>query len=92
MSKYLKEFLKDHNKFIDTQPISVLIELAIYTADQYHMGEGVISDKLYDELYDEIKKRDSKNDFFKKVGFEATKNKVKLPYYMGSMDKLKTTE
>jgi NAD-dependent DNA ligase len=92
MSKYLKEFLKDYNKFIDTQPISVLIELAIYTADQFHSGEGVISDKLYDDLYDEIKKRDPKNDFFKKVGFEATKNKIELPYYMGSMDKLKTSE
>jgi NAD-dependent DNA ligase len=92
MSKYLKEFLKDHNKFIDTQPVTTLIEFAIYAADQYHMGEGIISDKLYDELYDEIKKRDPQNEFFKKVGFEATKNKIELPYYMGSMDKLKTSE
>ena len=92
MSKYLKEFLKDHNKFIDTQTVTVLIEFATYAADQYHMGEGIISDKLYDELYDEIKKRDPQNEFFKKVGFEATKNKIQLPYYMGIMDKLKTSE
>jgi NAD-dependent DNA ligase len=92
MSKFLKEFLKDYNKFIDTQPVTALIEFAIYAADQYHMGEGIISDKLYDELYDEIKKRDPQNEFFKKVGFEATKNKIELPYYMGSMDKLKTSE
>ena len=92
MSKYLKDFLKDHNKFIDTQSTTVLIEFATYSANQYHAGESVISDKLFDELYDEIKKRDPKNEFLKKVGFEATKNKVELPYYMGSMDKLKTSE
>jgi len=92
MSKYLKDFLKDHNKFIDTQSTIILIEFATYTHNQFHSGESVISDKLFDELYDEIKKRDPKNEFFKKVGFEATKNKVELPYYMGSMDKLKTSE
>ena len=92
MSKYLNEFLKDYNKFIDTQSIQVLIELATFASDQYHMGEGIMSDKIYDELYDEIKKRDPKNEFFKKVGFEAVKNKITLPYYMGSMDKLKTSD
>ena len=69
MSKYLKDFLKDHNKFIDTQSTTVLIEFATYSANQYHAGESVISDKLFDELYDEIKKRDPKNEFFKKVSF-----------------------
>jgi NAD-dependent DNA ligase len=93
MAKYIKDFLKDYQKFIDTQPIQILIELANYASDQFFNGEGVIADKLYDDLYDEIKKRDPENEFFKKVGFEVnTKNKVTLPHYMGSMDKLKTTE
>jgi NAD-dependent DNA ligase len=93
MSKYLKDLLKDYQKFIDTQPLNVLIEVAKYAAEQYYNGEGVISDKLYDDLFDEIKKRDPKNDFLKKVGFEITgKNKVELPYYMGSMDKIKISE
>jgi len=93
MAKYIKDFLKDHQKFIDTQPIQVLIELASFSAEQYYNGEGILSDKIYDDLYDEIKKRDPENEFFKKVGFEVnTKNKVTLPHYMGSMDKLKTSE
>lgn len=93
MSKYLKDLLKDYQKFIDTQPLNILIEVAKYSAEQYYNGEGVISDKLYDDLFDEIKKRDPKNDFLKKVGFEITgKNKVELPYYMGSMDKIKISE
>lgn len=93
MAKYLKDLLKDYQKFIDTQPLNILIEVAKYAAEQYYNGEGVISDKLYDDLFDEIKKRDPKNDFLKKVGFEITgKNKVELPYYMGSMDKIKILE
>ena len=93
MSKYLKDLLKDYQKFIDTQPLNILIEVAKYAAEQYYNGEGVISDKLYDDLFDEIKKRDPNNDFLKKVGFEITgKNKVELPYYMGSMDKIKISE
>ena len=93
MSKYLKDFLKDYQKFIDTQTISVLIEVAAYAANQYYNGEAVISDKTYDDLFDEIKKRDPNNIFLKKVGFEInSKNKVELPYYMGSMDKIKIVE
>jgi len=93
MAKFLKDFLNDYHKFIDTQPIQVLIELADYANDQFFNGEGIMSDKIYDDLYDEIKKRDPENQFFKKIGFEVnSKNKVTLPHYMGSMDKLKTSD
>jgi hypothetical protein len=54
MAKFLKDFLNDYHKFIDTQPIQVLIELADYANDQFFNGEGIMSDKIYDDLYDEI--------------------------------------
>ena len=92
MAKYIKDLLKDSEKFIDTQTLNILIEVSTYAAEKYHTGESIISDKLYDALFDEITKRDPNSDFLKKVGFEVTKNKIKLPYFMGSMDKLKTTE
>jgi NAD-dependent DNA ligase len=88
----LEEFLKDHQKFIDTKPLNILIEFAEYANERYRNAESVITDKLYDEIEDEIKKRDPNNPFLKKIGFEATKNKIKLPYFMGSMNKLKITE
>jgi len=92
MAKYIKDLLKDSEKFIDTQTLNILIEVSTYAAEKYHTGESIISDKLYDALFDEITKRDPNSNFLKKVGFEVTKNKIKLPYFMGSMDKLKTTE
>jgi NAD-dependent DNA ligase len=92
MAKYIKDLLQDSEKFIDTQTLPILIEVATYCSEKYHTGESIISDKIYDTLFDEIKKRDPQNPFLKKVGFEATKNKVKLPFFMGSMDKLKITD
>ena len=92
MAKYLKDFLKDHQKFIDSSPLNILIEFAEYTNEKYRNENSVIPDELYDSLEDEIKKQDPNNPFLKKIGFEAVKNKVKLPVYMGSMDKLKKTE
>ena len=54
-------------------------------------GEPIISDTIYDIMYDILKQRDPDNIIFKKIGYidTAEKNKVKLPYYMGSMDKIK---
>ena len=92
MANLLKDFLKDYQKFIDSSPLNILIDLANYANEKYRNSESVITDKLYDDLEDEIRKRDPNNSFLKKIGFEATKNKIKLPVYMGSMDKIKKTE
>lgn len=50
----------------------------------------IINDKIYDILYDILKQKDPNNDYFKLVGTEEQSiNKVKLPYWMGSMYKVK---
>jgi len=92
MANLLKDFLKDYQKFIDSNPLNVLINLASYANEKYRNSESVMPDKLYDALEDEIKKQDPNNPFLKQIGFEVVKNKVKLPVFMGSMDKLKKTE
>ena len=51
------------------------------------------TDKKFDFLFDTVKNLDPKNPVLKKVGAKVlSKNKVKLPYYMGSMDKIKPTD
>jgi NAD-dependent DNA ligase len=92
MANLLKDFLKDYQKFIDSHPLNILIDLASYANEKYRNSESVMPDKLYDALEDEIKKQDPNNPFLKQIGFEVVKNKVKLPVFMGSMDKLKKTE
>ena len=54
-------------------------------------NELVISDILYDKLIENLKKKDSKNILITQIG-EPISNKVKLPYHMGSMDKIKYSD
>ena len=71
--------------------IEELEEIIIYTSDIYHgSGKPVISDGLYDILIDFLKLRDPKSKVLKKIGTQTkSKNKVKLDYWLGSMDKIK---
>ena len=56
----------------------------------YNTGKELIPDKIFDLLLDILKDRSPDNKFLKTVGTPVkSTEKVKLPYYMGSMDKLK---
>ena len=49
-----------------------------------------MTDTENDMILDELKRRDSKHKLLSKIGADIhTKNKVKIPFYMGSMDKIK---
>jgi len=75
---------------IDIDELTTL--LTIFSDSYYNTGTSLISDIIFDELLDILKKRDPSNDFFKKVGADVPKDKIKLPYYMGSMDKIKNPD
>jgi len=58
----------------------------------YHTkGASPISDSFYDTIKDTFKERFPDHPYLNEVGssFFSTKNKVVLPYYMGSIDKIK---
>ena len=44
---------------------------------------------MLDEIKDYLRKKDKNNPYFKHVGAEIINNKVKLPYFLGSQDKIK---
>ena len=76
---------------LDTTSISLFLQKCI---QKYEDGEPLINDTLYDSVCDILKKRNPNDIVFKKIGFIDTddKNKVRLPYHMGSMDKIKEKE
>lgn len=57
----------------------------------YNEPEPVVDDIIYDNLWDILKERDPNNKLFQKTGAPIRDNitKVELPYWMGSMDKVK---
>lgn len=71
--------------------VEELVKMLEQASDAYYnSGEIILSDDEYDFLVDVLKIRSINNDFFKVVGAIDPKEKVKLPYNMGSLDKLKT--
>jgi NAD-dependent DNA ligase len=68
-----------------------IIDLLIKSDIQYYnLGEPIFTDDEYDEIKDYLKTIDKKNDYFKRIGADvAIDNKIKLPFFLGSQDKIK---
>jgi NAD-dependent DNA ligase len=52
-------------------------------------SKGVITDAVYDALEDQLKQFDPTNPLLKQVGVAPKKQKIKLPFTMPSLDKIK---
>jgi len=78
----------DYKKLTKNEIIDLLIKSDV---QYYNLGEPIFTDDEYDEIKDYLKTIDKKNAYFKRVGAEiiGNDNKVKLPIYLGSQDKIK---
>ena len=54
----------------------------------FNTNKTLVSDDMYDLIKNYLKQLDPKNAYFKRVGADE-ESKVKLPYWMGSLDKIK---
>lgn len=66
-----------------------LSKMILYANDAYYNKKLVVSDNVYDILKEYIEREFPENTAIKEVGAPIQKNKVALPYYMGSMEKIK---
>lgn len=94
ISKISKYNISKLQKYFDEQDVDTLIKLKNYLDDLYYnTGE---SSELSDEKYDLLKEmiQEKKPDYQMKVGakLRESDNKVELPYYLGSANKVKTQE
>ena len=86
------KFLKKRPEYyVKRLKIKQLVEV-LTKADHYYYNTGrlILDDDTYDYVKDELRERNPKHPKLKDVGslVKHVKNKVKLPYYMGSIDKL----
>ncbi len=80
---------KDFLSKLSKQELVNLIQKLNYS--YYIEGKSLVSDELYDYVKEVLRKIDSKHPILDDVGVSKV-YKTKLPYYMGSMDKIKTDE
>ena len=79
-----------NNKYL-TLKANEVVEILKAADKAYHLdGNAILSDIQYDLLKDHLQKKAPKNAYLKKVGFKPPdKLKVKLPYFLGSQNKIK---
>ena len=94
----LELFLQDPYEFIENSSIKNLIEIAKQADNAYYNNdEPIMTDDEYDLIIDRIRELDKTNAYLIKPAHQqveliqkvASKNKVTLPYTMGSMNKVK---
>lgn len=76
--------------FIANMNIKELEDAITYASDKYYNDEPVIDDAVFDMMRDFLNLKDPKSKVLKMVGAPVkSKDKVELPYHLGSMDKIK---
>ena len=92
MNKVNKIDNADIIDFLSTQKEENIQKILEKANDSYHNTDSpFISDTKYDLIYEYFKEKYPKNSFLKKVGSKTTEP-VALPYWLGSMDKIKSTK
>ncbi len=93
MEKYINNINKSDDVFKVVQDLSIdeLEKILIYASDKYYNEEPVISDAIFDMMREFLQLKSPNSKVLKQIGSPPTKSKdkVKLPYYLGSMDKIK---
>lgn len=75
-------------------PLNTLVTLVEKAIDAYYnTDKPLLTDNTFDILFSILEERDPGNPLLKKVGAPVrNEDKVKLPYYLGSLDKVKPNE
>ena len=66
--------------------------LTLASQKYYSDEEPIISDQVYDIVLEVLQDRDPNNKVINNIGYKSSNDKIKLPYFMGSMNKIKTKD
>ena len=87
---HIDEFIKNGISVLDKLSEKELSNMLLQANEIYYNTKiAVMSDNQYDILKEYIERKYPKNIAITKIGAPIEKNKVKLPYEMASMDKIK---
>ena len=88
----IQSLLKDPVNYLKTKNKKNIVSF-LEECDKafFNTNKTLLSDDMYDLVKNYLKDLDPKNPYFKRVGADE-ETKVKLPYWMGSLDKIKDDE
>jgi NAD-dependent DNA ligase/DNA polymerase/3'-5' exonuclease PolX len=86
---YINSFKKHGISLLNKLSENTLSNILDDANDAYYNKTPLLTDNEYDIIKEYVEKRFPKNLVVNKVGAPVEKNKVTLPYHMGSMNKIK---
>ena len=93
MDNLIADIKKDPLPVLKTLTVPQIVQI-LEESDKAFFGSNkpVFTDDMYDIVKGFLKAKDPKNAYLKRVGAVIEFNKEKLPYYLGSLDKIKDDE
>lgn len=94
LNNYIKEFKLKGISVLEHLTEKQLSDILIYANDVYYNSNNsalnnILTDYEYDIIKEYVSNQYPKNEVVNEVGAPVQRDKVTLPYYMGSMDKIK---
>lgn len=86
---FANDFRKNGISFLETLNENQLTKLLRNANKAYYNEKAIFTDNEYDIIKEFTESKYPSNIVLHEIGCSITKNKVKLPYPMGSMDKIK---
>ena len=91
---YIQQFLDKNISYLEKMDEHSMVKMIEYANEQYYTDSPVMNDNQYDILKEYFERKYPSNKVIHNIGApiaKNVKNKVTLPYFMGSMDKIKPT-
>jgi len=92
MDQIIANIKQDHINTALNITTDQLVGVLRYLSEQYYYSSSpIIDDNIYDNLRTILEKREPNHPYLKEIGapIDTDKNAIELPYFMGSMDKIK---
>ena len=86
---HLKTFQKEGVKYLQKLTPNNLAEMIKFANDAYYNQEPVVTDNQYDIIKEYLESKSPNHKVLDEIGAPVEHKKVKLPYEMWSMDKIK---
>uniref|UniRef100_A0A6C0D8A9 DNA ligase (NAD(+)) n=1 Tax=viral metagenome TaxID=1070528 RepID=A0A6C0D8A9_9ZZZZ len=87
-----KELSENPIPYLEKQSTETIAKLIKEASYKYYEGNPPISDDIFDIMKNYLSSREPNHEVLKEIGASAPGEKVKLPYYMGSLDKIREDE
>ena len=83
---------KDPIPYLESLTTDKIVKIIKDASFEYYKGNPLLTDDIFDIVKNYLAKRDPKNPALQDIGAVAPGEKVALPFYMGSLDKIREDE